>query len=986
MNNQQETLVTRRGEPQHFGSTPSGGRSYDVDQAQVPDLIKAGMRRRAQLTSGVGDVSFEGVTGSFFSPFRIRPSLEAPTKRVDLNEWFRYYAAHDPVVGTAIELHAYFPLSKFEIEHDDSALAELFNDEKELLELEDLLPQMGLEWWLVGEAFPFGFLDDPDDPSRFERFILLDPDKIRINRHPLAQGKNNRDYIIRMQPDADLKKIVQNGPNDPHTGELYRNIPNDIIDYVKTGKTIPLHPLQVSHFKRVTNPFNVRGQSLLSRVLQDLMLLDKYRDAQWAIADRHITPTEYYLIGEPGYPADDAELQAFRDVLTAGWTQYNRAYVWHHAVNIQIHGANGKILPLSSEYDYLEKRILSGLMMNKAFLTGEGPCLREDHDILTEQGWMPIAGVPDGTRLMTYNKDTGEAELQHFVNRIVQDYDGDLVHFETNKIDCVVTPNHRMLAKPKRVRTKQGHDLHYDAQTLPDGSIECVICGTPFKRTHQTGRPPKVCSPDCGRQRGKLNGQVQEEYYGDWEVIPASDIKTKAKFPVRAQWNGDNSRGFPLAVDVGNGNKVELRTYLRFAGWYASEGWANEKRIGANQTTHQDGFEAFCEDMKAFEQQAGIRFCESDSVLASGSTRRTFISLAGSGAVAQYFTEFWGRGSHNKRIPSWVKALPPDYLRELLDTMVLGDGSCRPVRKDQDEEDDRQYFGYYTVSEQLADDVQEIAWKVGFSPRITVQKASEDRKSDKYCVYWSEADRYGVEPLLNRNDQIKSIPHNGKVYCYQVPNEFLVVRRNGKMLIVGNTYANASVAMDVLITRYMEYRDKIERWLTKAVFEPLCRMNNIYKPTEAELSHRIRIRNPLKRPWTPRISWARPTLRDDTFKIQLYERLANQLMLPRNELYRALNKNPKQIRAELLEQRRQDEADRSAGGQPPGAPPTGMGLPTGIPGGGGGLMGPGGRPMGLPNALPQGAPQLPIPGTAGPLAGGPAGMKPPESSQPLPQM
>lgn len=358
-NNSPDVPITRRGQLVSFDKTD--------DIGLVPsDPRHLAMKKRAQ----VGQVQIQS---QFFSPFRIRPSLETPTKRVDLNEWYRYYFKHDPYVGTSLELHATYPLSDWELEHEDKELTRIFNDEKEHLGLEQFISKMALEYYVVGEAFPFGFLDDPAKPARWERFILLDPDKIKINKHPLAVGKHNRDYFIRLEPDADLKKIVDNGPNHPNTGPLYRNIPLDLIQAVKSGQSIPLHPLQVSHFKREVNPFNVRGESIISRILQDLMYLDKIRDGQWAVIDRHIYPKEFYMIGESGNEADEAELQAFNDVLQSTYYQPNPAIIWHHALKVQIEGATGKVLPLAPEFDFVEKRLIAGLMMSKAYLHGEGP-------------------------------------------------------------------------------------------------------------------------------------------------------------------------------------------------------------------------------------------------------------------------------------------------------------------------------------------------------------------------------------------------------------------------------------------------------------------------------------------------------------------------------------------------------------------------------------------------------------------------------------
>jgi len=356
-----EFRSARRGDP-HVPQR----RSPTVNVSSLPGNMQSEMKRRAQ---GGGA---QGVFGSFFSPFRIRPSIESPTKRKDLNEWYRYYFKHDPIVGTAIDLHSTFPLSRFSVEHDDPEVAEFFNDMVEELNLQEFLIQMSIEYFVVGEAFPFGFLDDVKDPTRWTKFILLDPDKIRINHHVFASGEGSG-YTIKLQPDADLLTIVERGPNDPATGPLFKALPGDIIEYVKQRKDIPLDPLQASHFKRSTNYLNVRGESILSRIIQDLMYLDKLRDAQWAIADRHITPKEFYLIGEPDNPADDSEIAAFQSILATQWQSPNQAYVWHHAVKIQWEGASGRILPLQPEFDFIERRILSGLGINKSMLSGEGP-------------------------------------------------------------------------------------------------------------------------------------------------------------------------------------------------------------------------------------------------------------------------------------------------------------------------------------------------------------------------------------------------------------------------------------------------------------------------------------------------------------------------------------------------------------------------------------------------------------------------------------
>jgi hypothetical protein len=127
-------------------------------------------------------------------------------------------------------------------------------------------------------------------------------------------------------------------------------------------------------------------------------------------------------------------------------------------------------------------------------------------------------------------------------------------------------------------------------------------------------------------------------------------------------------------------------------------------------------------------------------------------------------------------------------------------------------------------------------------------------------------------------------------------------------------YANMSVALDVLISRYISFRQRIERWQRDSVWAPLCRIHDIYKPTPAELSHRIRIKNPEKKPWTPSIQWTRQELRDNTQKVNLLLQLREKLGkpgYPRTKIYQAINENPKEIKKLLEIESKEDSLAKS---------------------------------------------------------------------------
>src|SRR3989304_2636842 len=62
----------------------------------------------------------------------------------------------DPWVGTAIDLHTEFPMSGFDVRHEDVQLEEFFNKVKDDTSLESFVMNMVSEYFIVGEAIPLG--------------------------------------------------------------------------------------------------------------------------------------------------------------------------------------------------------------------------------------------------------------------------------------------------------------------------------------------------------------------------------------------------------------------------------------------------------------------------------------------------------------------------------------------------------------------------------------------------------------------------------------------------------------------------------------------------------------------------------------------------------------------------------------------------------------------------------------------------------------
>ena len=127
--------------------------------------------------------------------------------------------------------------------------------------------------------------------------------------------------------------------------------------------------------------------------------------------------------------------------------------------------------------------------------------------------------------------------------------------------------------------------------------------------------------------------------------------------------------------------------------------------------------------------------------------------------VYEYLKQFGH--SKDKFIPKEIKMLPPDLLKILLDAMMLGDGYLN---------------SYSTSSKRLADDVQEIAMKLGKGATI-----SKNKRTGVYTVNITNGEVCVIKKSMTWED------YDGYVYCVQVPNHLLYVRRKGKACWCGNS-------------------------------------------------------------------------------------------------------------------------------------------------------------------------------------------------------
>lgn len=299
---------------------------------------------------------------TFNDPRYTFTTLSIPTDLRTLNGLYRFFDDTDPLVGNAIRLHCEFPLSRVSMKDvGDPVIQHHYEDMWDRIQLDKLLFDIGLEYWRIGNVFPYGAWNVDD--MMWEQFVILNPDYVTVEGTYLNQRP-----FIKLQPDEHLKKIVTTG--QPRF--LYDQLPPEIVKYVRMGQEIPLSPQNVFHVAHNKSPYETLGRSIIKRILKSLIYEDRMSMANFAIATRQTIPITVVKIGDPasGWVPNDEELAEVQELLSAREIDPNFTIIYHWGIDIQFYGASGKIWNLTNEFNRIMKWKMLGLGISEAILTG----------------------------------------------------------------------------------------------------------------------------------------------------------------------------------------------------------------------------------------------------------------------------------------------------------------------------------------------------------------------------------------------------------------------------------------------------------------------------------------------------------------------------------------------------------------------------------------------------------------------------------------
>lgn len=339
----------------------------DISKASAVVANSPGFKKKGSIASPMGPLgtttNSDRMAPEVFSPLFLLANLNLPRDRVTMNAWNRIYYDTNPIVRNSINLHSSYPISKINIACKNKKVQQFFLEWAEKIDLYSIVYGVALEYWKLGEAFPYAELDQSS--GTWKRITILNPDYVHVKRSVIGDQT-----IVSLRPDATLQRLV--GSTDPGDLAMKSRLPPHIVDYVRRGQNIPLDNFNVSHLKLLSAPYDIRGTSIVVSVYKDLMLLDKIREAKFAQADGMINPLTLVKLGGEEYKPTQADLEAFRQVLEEA--QYDKDFkiVTHNGVDITRVGFSGSTLEVQSDLEFIMNNLYNGLMAPKALFDSEG--------------------------------------------------------------------------------------------------------------------------------------------------------------------------------------------------------------------------------------------------------------------------------------------------------------------------------------------------------------------------------------------------------------------------------------------------------------------------------------------------------------------------------------------------------------------------------------------------------------------------------------
>ena len=425
-------------------------------------------------------------------------------------------------------------------------------------------------------------------------------------------------------------------------------------------------------------------------------------------------------------------------------------------------------------------------------------CLAEDHEILTEHGfmnWQEVqAGYESGTlRIGGYNHETGELVYEKPTAFILNDAkERDMIEFThsgeasrwsdveendtpSNGVSLFVTTDHDMFAKKG---TFYGEAVAWDGvQKGPRGASRRVA--NDYEKCKAS-----TLLPSNGKDAVKFIGKARSGLSGDANCISFADtlgLSTSEKMTAFCElygyWLGDGCLRF-------GGNSVEMSPVKA-----VDDVWLREH---FNTLELVKGVDYTYNIIRGQNETRPVRYRW--SIINKGwfnvfcaEYGKKYAKYAQSNTAPEVTSDIEPEAIKSaKWMAAWVWNVPCEMAKSILSGLRFADG-C--------EKADRNLI--WTSSLRFRDEIMRLALHAGYSAHFGLQYSEgtvngtdvEGRpiiaRHDNWKISYTDTSR-GSEPILNAHRDIKKATYDGRTWCVTMPHGFIITRRairneNGKV-------------------------------------------------------------------------------------------------------------------------------------------------------------------------------------------------------------
>lgn len=506
-------------------------------------------------------------------------------------------------------------------------------------------------------------------------------------------------------------------------------------------------------------------------------------------------------------------------------------------------------------------------------------CHDEQTETLTEEGFLGYEELhrrdAEGTmpRVAGFNKGTGALEYHEPLRPMLQyDYNGEMVAFKNRRTDIMVTPDHRMWVRisdgswgmKQAQEITRRHDQLRAAPLVGGRRIETVTIPAytyDFARglqgtwtAEQADRVREMasemvfsrsesrrgyCECGCGAKTTIAYRNVRKNGEQVWtKDEPLRYLSGHNSRARKRRWSNKDiaektGLSKPLVAHILTGYvkktyaasappqqpevDVNADAFLYWLGWYIAEG------SDAEVAQMLDG-----------PWQAKLR----EACLALGVPGRERVTKMGQKSLWRWTpsaTKQWqtfldtecGRGYAEKRVPRWVFDLCPEQQMLVLRGLMEGDGDTFGTS----EWETCGSSSLRVDNEGLLDDAQRLALHCGFRADMVRKKpdpgASSSSPAEWYLSLVATAEDTALRGCNGARATLpggERLNYRGRVYCFTLPTDTMITRRNGRVAFHGNT---AELPASQSIGAFQEVIERLLRAFSDVVIEEAVRSGRL---------------------------------------------------------------------------------------------------------------------------------------------------------------